>query len=296
MHPNPILNKLGFSNTDRLVIIHTDDIGMCHASIQAYADLWDFGAISSGAVMVPCPWFPAAAELCRTHPETDMGVHLTLTSEWQFYRWGPVSIRGADSGLMDAEGYFPRADAEVQESADPDRAALELEAQVRRALDFGIDVSHIDTHMAAIAHPKFTPAYIQLAHKFRLPPLIPRLDAAGFEKLDFDSETAAFLASMIGQLEEQGLPLVDNATGLPLDQPDGQLALAKKMLAELPTGLTHFIIHPSIDTPELRAITPDWPSRVANYQTFISQEIKDFLKNAGIHVIGYKSLRALMRN
>ena len=296
MHPNPILKKLGFSNTDRLVIIHTDDIGMCQASIQAYAELWDFGTISSGAVMVPCPWFPAAAELCRARPETDMGVHLTLTSEWQFYRWGPVSTRDADSGLMDAEGYFPRADAEVQESADPDRAAFELEAQVRRALDFGIDVSHIDTHMAAIAHPKFIPAYIQLTHKFRLPPLIPRLDAAGFEKLDFDRETAAFLASMIGQLEEQGLPLVDNATGLPLDQPDGQLALAKKMLAALPSGLTHFIIHPSIDTPELRAITPDWPSRVANYQTFMSQEIKDFLTNAGIHVIGYKRLRALMRN
>ncbi len=150
--------------------------------------------------------------------------------------------------------------------------------------------------MGAIAHPRFIPTYIQLGHKFHIPPLIPRLNAAGFERLGFDGETASFLASMIGQLEEQGLPMVDNATGLPLDQPDGQLALAKKMLAELPAGLTHFVLHPSIDTPELRAITPDWPSRVANYQAFISREFKDFLKNAGIHVIGYRALRAVMRS
>ncbi len=295
MPPNPYLKKLGFSDTDRLVIIHTDDIGMCQASIQAFADLWEFGTISSGATMVPCPWFPKAAEFCRAHPDVDMGAHLTLTSEWQFYRWGPVSTRDPTSGLLDAEGFFPRRDPEIQEKADGEAAAAELKAQVERALAFGMDLSHIDTHMGAVAHPKFIPAYIGLVNQFRLPPLIPRGDAKTYMSLGLDADTANFLVTFIGQLEEQGIPLMDLAAGLPLDQPKGQIELAKKMLGEIPAGITHFIIHPSIDTPELRAITPDWPSRVANYKAFMSQEIKDFLKNSGIHVIGYKALRDVMR-
>ena len=93
MHHNPVMKKLGLTDKDRAVIIHTDDIGMCQASVTAYKDLMEFGIISSGATMVPCPWFLEAAKLCREHPEYDMGVHLTLTSEWQTYRWGPVSTR-----------------------------------------------------------------------------------------------------------------------------------------------------------------------------------------------------------
>ena len=91
MHPNPVLKKLGFAPEDRLVIIHADDIGMCHASVAAYRDLMDAGLVSSAAVMVTCPWFPLVAEYCRQHPDADMGVHLTLTSEWDSYRWGPIS-------------------------------------------------------------------------------------------------------------------------------------------------------------------------------------------------------------
>ena len=88
---NPFLKKLGLSEDARAVIIHTDDIGMYHASVQAFKDLWTFGTITSGAVMVPCPWFPAVAQMCRENPEIDMGVHTTLNAEWESYRWGPVS-------------------------------------------------------------------------------------------------------------------------------------------------------------------------------------------------------------
>jgi hypothetical protein len=101
MDPNPVLRKLGFADDDRVVIIHADDIGMCQATMSAFADLVDFGLISSGAVMVPCPWFPQAAAYCRQHPLVDLGVHLTLTSEWDGYRWGPVSTRDPASGLID---------------------------------------------------------------------------------------------------------------------------------------------------------------------------------------------------
>ena len=91
------------------------------------------------------------------------------------------------------------------------------------------------------------------------------------------------------------MPLVDDLIGMPLDQPEGQIEIAKQLLGSLKPGVTHFLFHPSVDTPELRAIAPDWPSRVANYHTFMSQEIKDFIKNAGIQVIGYRDLRNLIR-
>jgi len=294
VNPNPVLVKLGFSPTDRLAIIHADDIGMCQASLQAFQDLWENEALTSGSIMVPCPWFPAAAAMYRQNPHMDLGVHLVLTSEWDLYRWRPLTAAVSGSSLVDEQGFFPRSETEIQAQADPAEAEAELLAQVERALAFGLDPTHIDTHMGAVAHPRFISAYIRLASRFRVPPMTPRGDAAVFQSLGMDAETSAFLEAFTAQLEEQGFPLVDLITGLPLEQPDGQLELAKKMLAELPPGLTHFIIHPSIDTPELRAIAPDWPSRVANYATFMRQELRDFIKSEGIHLIGYRQLRDLL--
>jgi len=296
MNPNPLLRRLGFSNTDRVVILHADDIGMCQASLTAFADLWGEGVISSGAVMMPCPWAPAAAEFCRSHPGVDMGVHTTLTSEWDRYRWGPLSTRDPGSGLMDAEGYLHRSSEEAQAGAGPEAVQQEIEIQVRRALEWGIDVTHVDTHMGTVAHPKFIPAYVQVALEHRLPTMIPRLDAAGLARMGLDAESAVAFAAVIMQLEEQGMPLVDGLVSMPLDQPEGQIDMAKELLGGLPAGVTHFILHPSADTPELRAITPDWPSRAANYHAFMSGEIGDFLRKTGIQVIGYRALRNLMRS
>lgn len=295
MEPNPVLKKLGFGPQDRLVIIHTDDIGMCQASVAAYADLWEVGVISSGAIMVPCPWFPAAAAYARQNPQADLGVHLTLNSEWEGYRWGPLSTRDPGSGLLDEEGYLHRREPAVWEQADPLAVQVELQAQVRRALKAGVDVTHVDTHMGTVAHPKFIPAYLQVALENRLPIMILRQDAAGYQAIGMDAETAAMAAQMVQMLEEQGLPLLDNIAHLPLDQPQNRMEQAKSVLGSLPAGITHFIIHPSVDTPELRAITPDWPSRVADYETFRQAELRDFLKQQGIQVIGYRLLRDLIR-
>ncbi len=294
MHPNPVLKKLGFSTTDRLVILHADDIGMCQASVQAFADLWEFGGISSGALMLPCPWAKTAADYCRTHPGVDMGVHATLTAEWQAYRWSPISTRDPGTGLLDEDGFFWHKSEQTQAEADPEAVLTELQAQVKKALEWSVDITHMDTHMGTVAHPKFIPFYIQVATQNRIPAMIPRTDAAGLQKMGLDPISASAFAQFILQLEEQGVPLVDGMTDIPLDQPVGQIEIAKKLLSELPVGVTHFILHPSIDTSELRAITPDWRSRVANYRTFMSQEIKDFIKNAGLQVVGYRALKDVM--
>jgi predicted glycoside hydrolase/deacetylase ChbG (UPF0249 family) len=296
MDPNPLLKKLGYSNTDRVVILHTDDIGMCQASLDAYFELWDYGLISSGAVMVPCPWFPATAAACRAKPGVDLGVHLTLTCEWDAFRWGPLSTCDPHTGLLDSEGYMHRTSEAVQENADPQAVKAEIRAQLARALDAGIDVTHIDMHMGTVGHPRFVADYVQLAAEQRLPPFLPRMDAAGFHRyLGLEPEAAAFAATMVRQLEEAGIPLIDSMDYLPLDQPAERVAQAKQRLGVLSPGVHHFLMHPAKDTPELRAIADDWRSRVADFEAFRSDELRTFVRSNGIQVIGYRALRNVFR-
>src|SRR5215212_4178126 len=166
---NPALEQLGFDAQDRVVIIHADDIGMCQATLPALADLLDVGLVSSAAVMVPCPWFPQVAAWCRAQPEVDMGIHLTVNSEWESYRWGPISTRDPASGLLDDAGYFHAWPPETLEQADPQAVAAELRAQVARAVQAGIISTHVDSHMGTITRPPFLAAYIEVARENRLP-------------------------------------------------------------------------------------------------------------------------------
>lgn len=298
MTPNPILQKLGFSSTDRLAIIHTDDIGMCQAGLTAFQHLWEFGTISSGAVMVPCPWFPAAADMCRQNPEYDMGVHATLNSEWTSYRWGPISTRDTGTGLIDKDGYFHQRQPAVYQNAVLEAVAAEVNAQVERALAAGIDVTHIDSHMGTIMYPALIQSYLAAGVTRRIPNMLPRPSARGFSMMSINDETLAIYKPILDQFESQGMVMLDGLFGMPLNNPslEENIDIAKKILGDLPAGVTHFLFHPSVDTPELRAIAPDWPGRVANYQAFMSAEIKEFIKNSGIQMIGYRMLREAIRN
>ncbi len=296
MTPNPFLKKLGFSDNDRAVIVHTDDIGMCHASVQAFKDLWEFGTITSGAVMVPCPWFPAVAQMCRENPEIDMGVHATLNAEWESYRWGPVSTREPSSGLMDADGYFNQWHQAVYDNAKPEAVAAEVNAQIERALAAGIDVTHVDSHMGTIMNPLFIQSYIHAAVSRLLPNMLPRLDAEGIGMMDFGEEGRIAYATITQQLKTMGVPMVDGILFMPLEHGDDHISVAKKLFGEVPVGITHFILHPSIDTAELRAIAPDWRARVANYNAFMSDELKMFIESEDIKLIGYRQIRDAMRN
>ena len=298
MTVNPLLKKLGYSETDRLVIIHTDDIGMCHASVQAFQELWAFGTITSGATMVPCPWFPAVAQLCRENPAIDMGVHATLNAEWESYRWGPVSTREAGSGLMDEAGYFHQWHQAVYDHAKPEEVEKEVNAQIERALAAGIDVTHVDSHMGTIMSPLFIQSYIQAASSRLLPSMLPRLNAKGIEMMGVGEQERIMYMPIMQMLESMGLPMVDGLLSMPLNEPEEsrQMEIAKELLGDLPEGITHFVLHPSVDTPELRAIAPDWESRVANYNVFRSEEFKTFLEREDFKLIGYRAIREALRN
>src|ERR1700730_1659667 len=144
---NAALIRLGFGARDRVAVIHADDIGMCEGTVPALEDLLNFGMVSSAAVMVPCSGFPAAAEWSRLHPEADIGIHITLTSEWENYRWGPVAAPERGSGLLDDMGFLPPTVAQLQQRAKTGAVLREARAQMSLARQSGMQPSHMDSHM-----------------------------------------------------------------------------------------------------------------------------------------------------
>ncbi|HEV7806295.1 MAG TPA: polysaccharide deacetylase family protein [Solirubrobacteraceae bacterium] len=282
--PNPALRRLGFAADDVVVVVHADDVGMCGATVDAFFELAEHGLISSGSVMVPCPWFPEVAARCRGRDDVDVGVHLTLTSEWDGYRWGPISTADRTCGLIDAEGYFHRH----QDAWGPiDRAAArrELEAQVDRALAAGIDVTHVDTHMCSVLHASLADDYVDVAAARGAPALLAR--QAGW--------VAALSEARIAAGEELGMPVFDHLRMMPLNgSAAGRLAVAQRMFERLPPGLTYVIAHPAVDSLELRAIAGDWRARVGDFETFRDPELTRQVRALGIEVVGWRALRDLM--
>jgi predicted glycoside hydrolase/deacetylase ChbG (UPF0249 family) len=227
-----------------------------------------------------------------------MGVHATLNAEWENYRWGPVSTRDSSSGLLDEAGYFHQWHQAVYDNAKPEAVEKELNAQIERALAAGIDVTHIDSHMGTIMSPLFIQSYIQAASSRLLPSMLPRLNAKGIDILGVGERERLMYMPVMEMLESMGLPLLNGLLSMPLNEPDepAQMEIAKELLGDLPEGITHFVLHPSVDTPELRAIAPDWESRVANYNVFRSDELKTLLEREDLKLLGYRAIREAMRN
>src|SRR5512141_3493389 len=157
----------------RVLVLHVDDVGMCHGANAAFVELMRTRHVTCGSIMVPCPWFREIAIEAVHDPSLDLGVHLTLTSEWPLYRWGPISTADRATGLIDAQGCFPRDCLLLRRQVDAKAAEIEFRAQIDRALDAGIDVTHIDTHMGAAVLPEVVDVYIMRGHEYRLPILLP---------------------------------------------------------------------------------------------------------------------------
>src|SRR3954466_6954146 len=159
---------------ERAVILHVDDLAMCHGANQAFLDLARAGFVTSGSIMVPCPWFREIAEAAAADLALDLGVHLTLTSEWRHYRWRPLSTTSRTSGLIDGDGYFWRDVASLRPHLVPEAAEAELRAQIERALASGMRPTHIDAHMAAAMLPELIELHVGLAEDYGVVPVLPR--------------------------------------------------------------------------------------------------------------------------
>jgi hypothetical protein len=290
------LERLGYLQSERAVIFHADDVGMCHGANVAFLELSQRGLISCGSVMVPCPWFLEAAAMARAHPELDLGVHLTLTSEWKYYRWGPLSTRDRASGLIDEEGYFYHRTHQVAEHMNLTALEAEFRAQIDTALAAGIDVTHLDTHMGTALIPGVMELYARLGVEYRLPVLVPRqIDlyevVLGIPNLDASAHQA-----LIQQLEKIGMPIVDHffiSPGVPSAECDRTY---REMIAEIPTGLTFLSLHPNAPG-DIEMINPPRAFfRVDEYHLLQDPSFREYVSDQNVHLIGYRQLRSLFRN
>ena len=290
-----LAERLGFAATDRVAIVHADDIGMCHAANEGAFDALVNGVVSCGSIMVPCPWFHEAAERARAHPGLDLGVHLTLNSEWPHYRWGPVASRDRVASLLDDQGFLPRTSLETARQAKPEHVEIELRAQIEAALAAGIDVTHLDSHMGTVLFPAFVDVYAKLAGEYRLPVFVARPDAAVLQKAGLAAFEPMLRAAM-ERMEARGLPILDGVDLFSLDFAPGQgEAHTRTRLDRLGAGLTYLIIHPAKDGEEIRAISPDAHARIFEHQFYGSARGRDAFAKAGIKTVGMRPLRELVR-
>ncbi len=292
--PNPLLNQLGFSDTDRVLIIEQVDLGLCEANLAAFYELVDAGLVVSGRALVPSAWFPQVAHFARLHPQLDIGANLTLSSEWDAVCWRPLSTIEAKSGLVDELGYFPKNGVSASNSS-AQAIETELMAQVRRAQGMGVHLTHLAVHQQYLLSPTFLSSYLTAAQSARLPLAFLRPDEAQWNALpgiSADWLSTGMQAST--QLEQQGAPLLDSIIDLSSTEPEARLAHTKQVLDNLGAGVHLITLHAAKDTPELRALTPDWNKYVADYQTWTSHELATHLKGSGIQVTHWKAILAGM--
>lgn len=295
--PPTLAERLGFAPEERVAVVHCDDIGMCHAANRGAFEALAAGPASCGSIMVPCPWFAEAARHAREHPDLDLGVHLTLNAEWAHYRWGPVAGRGAVPSLLDAEGYLPRTTLETVGRARPAEVAVELRAQVERALDAGIDVTHLDSHMGTCFFPAFLEVYADLAREFRVPVFAARPDPQVLAERGMQ-EVAKVLEPLLARLEADGVPVLDgfDADSLAFEPGEGARHNAAR-LDRLPAGVSYLICHPARDGEELQAVCPEHAHmRDFERRFYGGDEGRCALADRGIRTVGMRALRDLMRS
>ncbi len=292
----PLAQRLGFAPDDRVAIVHADDIGMCHAANEGAFEALERGVATCGSVMVPCPWFREAAARAAARPELDLGVHLTLNAEWPHYRWGPVAGRSAVPSLLDEEGFLPRTVLETAQRARPEEVEVELRAQVQAALDAGIDVTHLDSHMGTCFLPPFLDVYRRLAAEFRVPVFAAHPDDAALEAAGL-ADIAGVLRRVAEDLEAGGLPVLDHVDLDSLDFAPGEGAAHNgRRLSRLKRGLNYLICHPARDGEELRAITPGSAHQRDFERAFYGgEEGARALEAAGLRTLGMRPLRDLLR-
>jgi len=189
------------------ILAHLDDVGVSSGSVVAWKALRAAGVVNSASVMVPCPWYRAAVDDWHSQPDQDLGVHITLTSEWSTYRWRPLI--GPVAGLTDDEGFFHRRPDSVVQQADPAAVADEIAAQIERALEDGIRPTHLDVHMGTAFLPPFARSLVDASERYDIPLMVcrdfaPLIEAVGLAPLD-----VGYLTEIIQEFDARGARVFD---------------------------------------------------------------------------------------
>ena len=268
----------------RQIVPHVDDLGASHGANRAFLNLARRGLVTCGSVMVPGAWFREVAEAAVADPALDLGVHLTLTSEWETCRWAPISTVSRASGLIDHDGYFWRDLASLRRHLVPEAAEAELRAQIERAISGGLTPTHIDAHMAGAMLPELLEAHVRLGRAFGLFPVLPRSigwapDPVGYQEV-------------VASLDAEGAPVVDHCRGTLAVAPDRLEAGWRQLVAELSPGTTHLALHCTApgDFGAMAPAHAGW--RYDEYALLARGLVQDLCRD---HDIGVTATRALQK-
>ena len=171
--PKNWAEKLGYPAGKKVIILHADDAGMCEEANTATAHLLENDYIQSAAIMAPCPSADDFILWAIDNPKEDIGMHLTLTSEWKEYRWGPITPAEEVPGLIDPEGMLWHEVPQVVMSASAEEVEKEIRAQIDKAIAMGHQPTHIDTHMGTLyGHPSYVQVFFKVAEDSAYPLMI----------------------------------------------------------------------------------------------------------------------------
>jgi len=282
---NTLAEKLGYKSDAKLLIMHADDLGVAQGVNQASIKALESSAVSSASIMVPCPWFGDLAAYASQHPEYCWGIHLTLTAEWKYYKWGGVLPATEIPSLINEDGFMYDNVQDVIAHANLEEVEKELRAQIDRALDSGITLSHLDSHMGTLfSTPALFKLYVKLGNQYQLPvmimgPVVP---------------PSWNLQEYIGPIHA---PL-DHLQMLS-DFPISWDAFYNEKLSQVKPGLNEIIVHLGYDNEEMQAIMIDHPAfgaswRQKDFDYVMSDGFKEKLNEYDIHLVSYREIRAAL--
>jgi len=281
-----VAERMGYPADAKLLIVHADDLAVAHSVDAASFDALDKGGVTSASIMVPCPWLSEVAAYAKSHPHADLGLHLTLTSEWKTYRWGPVESKDKVASLLDPSGYLWPETGPAVENLKANEAEREIRAQVELAIAAGIHPTHLDSHMGVLfARPDLFAAYVKVAHDYHLPFLAVRV-----------ADERAKLLSLLSEKD----PVVDSMVMANPTINAGQWrASYGSAVKNLKPGLSEMIVHLGHDDPELQAVTVDHPDfgsawRQRDYDFVTSADFKQMLEENHIVLVKWKDLKKLL--
>jgi hypothetical protein len=278
-----LTEKLGFPRDAKLLIVHADDVGVAHSVNAATTKALESGSVNSASIMVPCPWFPEIADYAKSHPDVDFGLHLTLTSERVYYRWGPVASKNEVPSLVDANGYFHH-DWTATAPINPKEAELELRAQIDRAYRMGIHPTHLDSHQYRLIEngKELFEVFLRVAHDYKLPVFVTRDWFADHPYLE-------------SSLSPTDIVLDHTITISPTVPPEKWADFYRAALKNLQPGVTEFVIHLAFADDEMKAATRErdtwgaaWRQRDFNF--FTSQEFRELLREQNIKLVTWREL------
>lgn len=280
-----LAEKLGYPKDSKLLIIHADDIGVAHSVNAATIAAFEKKGISSGSIMVPCPWFPEIAAYAKNHPGTDFGIHITLTAEWKYYKWGGILPSNQIPSLLTKDGFFHESVEAFLQNAKPDEVEKEVRAQIDRAIAFGIKPTHLDSHMGSLfGSPELFAIFQKVGRDYKMPVLLPT---------SMINQLSPQLAKSIlpGQFEINQLFLVSPPT--PAEKWNDSYF---QVIEKLPAGLNEIIVHLAYDDKEMQAVAiehPDFGSawRQRDYNFVINDQLKTVLEKNNIKLITWKQVQ-----